>query len=381
MAPGGRAAPRRRLSHDGTAMSSEPHTAERATALPVGPHRAEARALADRLVAAGDLPEAVDVLQRSYLVDPDPRTAAELVDLRAEAATAGRHSDPPPTWPPLHPDPFPGTAVGTLPELAAPDLSAARLGGGVLHHGAVVVRGLLPTATVTGLVGLIGRIAAVRDSPDGGEPALDGYYRPLAGPVLGDRPRRAATKVKRRLIAGQGGIWLADSPVGTAVVLDALIASGVVEAIGDHLGERPCFSLQKSTLRRSTPEHRHAGWHQDGSFLGEGTRTINVWVALTDCGGDLPTPGLEVVPARVERVLPTDSDLGPVSISPETVLAAAGDIATSRPEFSAGDALVFDERFLHRSHFAPGMTRDRYALECWMFAVDHFPSDYVPLLV
>lgn len=370
------------LGHDGVAMPTEPRTGERAAALPPGPGRAEARGAADRLVAEGDLLEAVDLLQGSYRTDPDPRTAVELVDLRAAAAAAGGFgSDPLATWPPVLPDPFPGTPAGTLPELAAPDLSAARLGGGVAHHGAVVVRDLLPADTVAGLVGLIGRIAAHVDAPEGGGPTADGCYRAYRSPLLGDRVQRRATEVKRRLIAGQGGTWLADSPVGTAMVLDALVASGVVDAIRDHLGERPCFSLQKSTLRRSPPEHRHASWHQDGSFLGEGTRTINVWIALSDCGGDRPTPGLEVVPARMEEVLPTDGELGPVAISAQTVRAATGGIATCRPEFAAGDALVFDERFLHRTHFAPGMTTDRYALECWMFAVDHFPPTYLPLLV
>lgn len=45
------------------------------------------------------------------------------------------------------------------------------------------------------------------------------------------------------------------------------------------------FSLQKSTLRRSAPVHNFSAWHQDGSFLGPTTRAMNVWVALTACGG------------------------------------------------------------------------------------------------
>jgi hypothetical protein len=46
--------------------------------------------------------------------------------------------------------------------------------------------------------------------------------------------------------------------------------------------------------------------------------------------------------------------------------AAAG--ALARPEFDAGDALIFDERLLHRTDLPAGLSETRYALECWLFA-------------
>ena len=47
-----------------------------------------------------------------------------------------------------------------------------------------------------------------------------------------------------------------------------------------------------------------------------------------------------------------------------------------RPVFEAGDALLFDHLFLHRTAVDPGMTRDRYAVEAWFLA----PSTYGSML-
>ena len=51
-----------------------------------------------------------------------------------------------------------------------------------------------------------------------------------------------------------------------------------------------------------------------------------------------------------------------------------------RPIFEPGDALLFDERFLHRTAVEPEMTRERYAIESWFFAPSHYPGDQIPLV-
>src|SRR5690606_25354273 len=107
------------------------------------------------------------------------------------------------------------------------------------------------------------------------------------------------TEVLRKKIRDLGGLWLADSASATQQILDDLEAAGMLSIIAEHFGERPVFSLQKSTLRRVSPQFRFTAYHQDGSFLGDDTRAINVWISFTACGGDLPVPGLELVPKRV----------------------------------------------------------------------------------
>ena len=45
-----------------------------------------------------------------------------------------------------------------------------------------------------------------------------------------------------------------------------------------YLGERPALSANKCTLRR-VPVDTATNWHQDGAFLGEEMRTLNLWLA------------------------------------------------------------------------------------------------------
>jgi hypothetical protein len=108
---------------------------------------------------------------------------------------------------------------------------------------------------------------------------------------------------------------------------------------------------------------------------------MNVWVALSPCGGDRPTPGLELVPRRFDDILSTDGGVVAHSVDPAVIERVAGDTPPVRPEFEPGDGLLFDERFLHRTYLPPDMTEARFALECWLFAPSHRPSEYLPFLV
>lgn len=339
------------------------------------------RSEADRMFAQGDAPAAVDLLQSAYLDQPDPETARHLIDLRARAVMPGMVEPSTSPWPPNYDDPFPDVGHDRVPEVNVDSMSVGKLAGGVQHHGAVAVRGALSPELADRVVEVILATEEHRDAPIGTPPPADRSYEPFNGIEKRSRPELRKLRQERRMVAMQRGTWLADSPTGTALALGALQTTGLVGLMTEHFGGRPCFSLQKSTLRRSLPENRHAGWHQDGSFLGTGARTMNVWIALSDCGGDVPSPGLELIPKRVDEILPLDGGLGRVSISRETIAEASDHVASIVPRFAKGDALVFDQFFVHRSYFAPGMTTDRFALECWMFASGHTPEDYIPLLV
>lgn len=328
---------------------------------------------AERLVDAGDVIAAVDLLATANRARRDPEVEVRLVDLRLAAASGGDTGPGREPWPPVYEDPFPGHA-GSLPVVDRDDLTTAVVGGTVAHHGALHVRGLFSEEQVTRSIEAIDLAHAVRDAVTDGTRAPDAGYRPPAV------ERAMKNQVLRNMVAQQGGIWLADSPAATAVALDALHEVGAVDVMTEHFGERPVFSLQKSTLRRSQPDWKLVAWHQDGSFLDADVRTMNIWVALTPCGGDLPTPGLEVVPKRMHEILPVDGVMSPHSIDYDLVAEVAADAPTIVPEFVPGDALVFDERFLHRTHLPQHMTQPRYALECWFFAPSHRTDTYVPLL-
>jgi hypothetical protein len=57
-------------------------------------------------------------------------------------------------------------------------------------------------------------------------------------------------------------------------------------------------------------------------------------------------------------------------------------IPVVRPHCQPGDALLFDELCLHANGGdQAGLTRERYALEAWMFAPSGKPGHYLPILV
>ncbi len=135
-------------------------------------------------------------------------------------------------------------------------------------------------------------------------------------------------------------------------------------------GERAFLSIGKSTLRIVPPD-AGAGWHQDGSFLGPDIRTVNVWLALSDCGED--APGLDVYPRRLNGLAETGTrgafDWWVVGDGVVEDMSQTAPVVA--PVFKAGDAMLFDQLYLHRTGVRPGMTRERLAIGSWFFAGLH----------
>jgi hypothetical protein len=161
--------------------------------------------------------------------------------------------------------------------------------------------------------------------------------------------------------------------------MEVVDETGVGDLIATHLGERPALSANKCTLRR-VPIDTNTDWHQDGAFLGEGARTIDLWLSLSHCGRD--APGLDIVPRRIDHVVQTGTEgaFFDWSVSPAVVDDVAGETPVIRPEFAPGDALLFDHLLLHRTAAGPEMTRERYAIETWFFAPSAYPDGQIPLV-
>ena len=217
---------------------------------------------------------------------------------------------------------------------------------------------------------------------------IDGLYR-----ELGASDARMSSERMRKIVPPGERF----SPTASSVtVLSALclaelktLAASLPEAfqkwIGLHLAGPAVCDLDEAWIRRQYAPgnyprwHAPHGWHQDGALAfdfnsnqpnGGPVETIlpmvTGWIALNPCGMD--SPGLELVTARLERLL------RPPELIDESVRARFSPSEFWRPVLEAGDALLFTGDILHRTNVAPVMTQDRTSLELRFFSAEHIPE-------
>jgi hypothetical protein len=332
------------------------------------------RASALALAAEGRYAEAIALGTIHNRACPDDELERLLVTWRMYAYAAREQTAPDPNWPPAFDDPFPGV-VG-VPEIPAAKLTTKILAGAILHHGALLVRGLIPPDKAEKLAAGIDQAldAFTEWSNDQTTPPSRWF---TAAPVKG------FSKIghNRPWILAGGGAWAADSPRMMFELAELLEWTGLIEMVGGYLAERPALSIGKTTLRRVPVSLDNTDWHQDGAFLGKDVRSVNLWLALSPCGRD--ASALDVVPRRIPYVVETGTH-GAVfqwSVGPGMVDTLAQETPVASPEFAAGDALLFDHLFLHRTSLPPGRSKDRWAIESWMFAPSCYPVDQGPLML
>jgi Phytanoyl-CoA dioxygenase (PhyH) len=327
---------------------------------------------AERLIAAGQWGEAVDLLTDANRRAPAPEIEVRLVSARHRTFVAPPAAAPTGPWPVPVADAFPD--IAGLPEVAASELNAELLGAGLQHHGALIVRGLLSPSVAESLLAEIRRAFDAAEAAAAGAPVSETSpwyvpFEPGEGYDFGWVERHFSRRV--------GAVLAVEAPRALFHVIETLRAAGLGELIGEYVGEWPALSAKKTSLRRARPDSP-TEWHQDGAFLGEGIRTVNAWTALTPCGRD--APGIEVYARPFDEIVTTGTDdaLFKWSVSPEQAeRLGTGDIVS--PEFAAGDALLFNQLTLHRTGIAPTMTRERYAIESWFFAPSTYPLEQVPI--
>ena len=338
------------------------------------------RALAHE--SAGRIRDAISEWTALNRIDPDPWIESHLVDLRCDpgnldaGADSGKPVEP---WPRQLEDPFPDIS-DRPPEIQADELSMEVLGGAILHHGCLLVRGLIARDRAEELRATIDRAFAGREqhvqgvSSDQTAP----WYVPCA-------PWDAAEPVAANAVRSYNdtckAVHVADSPRALFQVLEALASTSVLPVINEYLGERALLSIRKTMLRRVSPDAKPS-FHQDGTFMGVDTRAIDIWVALSDCGEGTDAPGLAILPKRLHATART-KEVGPlIALSADELMTVAEGIRVAYPHCRPGDALLFDELCLHANGGGrPGLKRNRYALEAWMFAPSAKPADYLPILV
>jgi hypothetical protein len=267
-------------------------------------------------------------------VTPAPMTKSELAatELRqrvalgkeaiARAAALPREQRPSALAPAS--DAFAG--VTGLPEVTRDTLTAHHLASAILHHGGLVVRGLISPESV----------ARLRSH-------------------LAQKP-------------GTCECMTADA------VLDVLsVYRDLGSILGDYLGEPPLALLQRTKVKRDMQQFG-LRWHQDAPLFGGERRAANFWTALTPVGAECP--GLSLLPIRMTRVIAPDYDLGDPKDrrGDEAFLELASVAAPASPVLAAGDAIVFDEMTLHETQALPWKFPYREVAVTWFFAASRFPQ-------
>lgn len=324
---------------------------------------------ARRLEDAGRSLDAIQHLTRINRVARDASVEEHLVGLRHRAFPAVARRPVVDLPPPIASQP----ATPGLHETSAADLDPDVVREAMARQGCVMIRGLLPEAEASELADGIDAALDAYDSYDGST-ASDGWYAPF-------EPQPGAYRVggRRKWVRASGALWTADSPRMLFALTDLLETTGIGTLATEYLGERPALSANKCTLRR-VPTTASPGWHQDGAFLGEDVRSLNLWLALGHCGVD--APGLDIVPRRLDGVVEagTEGAIFDWSVAPDVVERVAADAPVVRPEFAPGDALLFDHLLLHSTAIEETMTRERHAMETWMFAPSAYPEGQIPLV-
>ena len=262
-----------------------------------------------------------------------------------------------------------------LPEVTPAELTPGLIRAGLERDGCLLVRGLVPRERAQAMAEQIERAFTERERHDAGRAAKEGYYEEFV-PDPG-----AGEPVVRGWIKQGGGLLAADAPAVSFEMFEMFGAAGLRQLVSGYLGEPALVSVHKTTLRKADPSVPGA-WHQDGFFMGQ-VRSLNLWLSLSRCGDE--SPGLDLLPRRLDHYLATNTEEAALdyTISQRKVddAAAAAGVEVTRPIFEPGDALFFDEVFLHQTGSDPSMTKPRYAIENWFFGGSSFPAEYAPVYV
>jgi ectoine hydroxylase-related dioxygenase (phytanoyl-CoA dioxygenase family) len=318
--------------------------------------------------------EAIQLLSEYNSANPSPQIENQLSQLRHDAFFAIDRGAPQGEWPPTVVDHF-KNSVG-IPEVQASELDARIARSAVFNHGSLIIRNLLSADQTQSLINSTDQAFEAFDNA-ANLPDDQSWFKPFTTThtqenLDGDRP----------FVRDGGGVLASESPRALFNLIKILEETGIVELVTQYLGERPALSVKKTTLRRVNPSLASKnGWHQDGAFLGKGIRTLNVWIALTDCGID--SPSMDMIPRRLREIVPTGTEGAwfDWSISPKMIDQVLAQGNFQHLTFKVGDAIIFDEMNLHQTSMTPEMTAQRYAVECWFFAPSCYPLDQLPILL
>ena len=171
--------------------------------------------------------------------------------------------------------------------------------------GALIVRNLMDNQTASALRDCIDRglESPVRLGKVGNqEGAPDPWFR--RSPLIATGAQGPARVRGGDLSPQSGSIWGVDAPMAAADLIAFYDRLGLRDILAAYFNEEALLSVRKWVLR-CVPAMKggNKGWHQDGRFMGADIRTVNLWIALSDCGSDMAAPELQLVRSSSQVVL------------------------------------------------------------------------------
>jgi len=336
-------------------------------------------AQAEKLFDQGDCRSAIALLEKVE-GKHEGALAQRLIDLRIQAYPQLEWPQPHGNWPPAHDNRF--EHVEGFPEVVFAKLDVETLKAGILGKGGLIVRGIMGPDRIEAMRANIDRVLQARVDFYNGKPGADAnpWYQRSSSVKGGPRQFRGGER-----FTNIGSVWSVDCPPLAFQLIEYYREIGLPGLLTSYFEEDPVLSVRKWVVRCAAPNNgASSGWHQDGYFLGDATaiRTANLWIALTDCGGDADAPGLEIISGTGREIFETGTRGSPFdwTVGQEIVDEIAETHPVQCPRFNAGDALFFDHFNLHRTGFGLNHTKNRYAIESWFFAGSTAPLKQQPVV-
>ncbi len=332
----------------------------------------------DNFISIGDWESALQYLMKENTQQPNSVLEQQLVDLRIRAFRESKWPAPDVKWPPAH-DVLPSKG-SDLPEINPDSLNVDSLRSGIMGNGGLIVRGLMDSHTVDTMRDNIDRTLVDRQSGGGNSDSSEQAWYKRSTQVKGGPTQFFA--LGRERSSESGSVWAVDSPRVASQLIEFYHSINLPGLLNAYFSEPATLSVKKWVLRKVAPNNgSKSGWHQDGRFLGDGIRTVNLWIALTECGGDSKSPGLDIVGGENRKIYETGTQGAPFdwTVGQGLVDGLGPESPALCPKFSPGDALFFDHYNLHRTAFGDDHTENRYALESWFFAASRAPAKQIPV--
>jgi ectoine hydroxylase-related dioxygenase (phytanoyl-CoA dioxygenase family) len=127
----------------------------------------------------------------------------------------------------------------------------------------------------------------------------------------------------------------------------------------------PVFGIQMRVFQPNHPvPEAILPWHQDAAVFPPGWRFLTAWILLHPARVET-APGLAIVPAELDETLPKETSEGAHWLEADRARVAEilGRHGFVVPGLARGDALVFDQSTLHRTHMNPEATEPRVAID------------------